>query len=302
MRLCLNDSRLGPPYGKLPEERLKVIHDIGFRVAGIGIDIDATDDDIKRVQRMFADYGMAFGPGSGGSFFNPDPSVRRTRTDRVKKVLEVAGRLGCPTIRAAGGSMNPANHWIHHPENHMQKAFDLYVENTRELLPYAEAAKVAICPETTQWTIINGTKRMKEYVDRLDSDYVKVIFDFVNHMTYDRVYDSGGFARRVVAELGDRIGVFHVKDVKIGDQLLVCHIDEAPLGTGILDHEAVIGVSKRLEPWKTFSLEHFNEKDVPKEVQWKKGYDCIQGIADRIGHTWTNPLCTREKWESGECK
>ena len=301
MRLCLNDSLLRPPYRTLPEEKVKVIRDIGFRVAGIGIDIDATGEDIKRVKNLFNKYGMEFGPGAGGSYFDPDPSVRMKNTDRIKKVLEIAGKLGCPTIRVAGGSMHPTNRWMHHPENHTQKAFDLFVENTRELVPYAEEARVSICPETTQWTIINGPQRMMEFVDRLNTEYVGVVFDFVNHMTYDRVYTSGMFVRRVVAELGDRICVFHVKDVIVRDSHLVCHIDETPLGTGVLDHEALIEVSKRLEPWKTFSLEHFNEKDIQKEEQWKRGYDFIQGIANRMGHEWTNPLCTREQWERGKC-
>jgi sugar phosphate isomerase/epimerase len=132
---------------------------------------------------------------------------------------------------------------------------------------------------------------MREYVDRLDSPYAKIIFDFVNHMTPERVYDSGRFIQCAVAALGDRIGEFHVKDVKVADQLLVVHIDEAPMGTGVLDHEALIRASVQMEPWKTFSLEHISDlRDV------KKAHDHIQGIADRIGHTWTDPKLTRDKW------
>jgi len=299
MRLCLNDSGIGPPYDASMENKIKIVHDIGFRVAGITINVNANDDEIRLVKDLFAKYNMAFGPGAGGSYFDPDPAKRRTKTDHVRRMLEVAGKLGCPTIRVAGGSMDPGNVWMHHPENHTQKAFDLFVENTMELVPYAEAAKVAICPETTQWTIIDGPKRMREFVDRCGPDYVKVVFDFVNHMTYDRVYDSGSFAKRVVGELGDRIGVFHVKDVMVQDSQLVSHIDEAPLGTGLLDHESVIEASTLLEPWKTFSLEHFNTPDVPRPEQWRRGYQHIQGVADSIGHTWTDPQLTREKWQRG---
>jgi sugar phosphate isomerase/epimerase len=298
MRLCLNDSLIGPPYRTLPEEKVKIVHDIGFRVAGIGIDINASDEDIRRVKNLFAKYSMEFGPGAGGSYFDPDPTVRRKMTERTKKVLEIAGKLGCPTIRVAGGSMNPNDRWMHYPDNHTQKAFDLFVESTRELVPYAEEARVAICPETTQWTMINGPQRMREFVDRLDTKYAGVVFDFVNHMTYDRVYNSGRFARQVVGELGDRICVFHVKDVIVREKHLVSHIDETPMGTGLLDHEAIIEASKYLEPWKTFSLEHFNESGVPRDKQWKRGYDYIQGIANRIGHRWTDPKLTRTRWDT----
>ena len=131
-------------------------------------------------------------------------------------------------------------------------------------------------------------------------DAVKVVFDFVNHMTYDRVYNSGEFARSVVGELDDRIGVFHVKDVMVQDVHLVCHIDETPLGTGVLDHAAIIEASRFLEPWKTFSLEHFNQQGVPREEQWRQGYEFIQGVARRMGHEWTSQHCTRERWTRGE--
>ena len=302
MRLCLNDSGIGGSYRDLKEERIKLVHDIGFRVAGIGADLNATDDDIKHVRDMFAKYGMSFGPTAGGSVFHVDPAVCKKNKDRLKQVIRIAGKVGCASIRISGGTMHPDNVWMHHPDNHKQKVFDAYVESTREIAPYAEDAGVMICPETTKFTILNGVTRMKEYVDRIGSPYVKVVFDFVNHMRYDRVYDSGRFVRRVVAELGDRIGVFHVKDVIVRDAQLITHIDESPLGTGVLDHEAVIEVSKRLEPWKTFSLEHFNEQGVPKEEQWRRGYAYIQGVADRMGHKWTDPGCTRERWEKGLCR
>jgi len=299
MRLCLNDSLIRLPYDENTEERVKIVHDIGFRVAGIGIDPDATNDDIRRMKDVFAKYDMAFGPASGWTYFVPDHSKRAERVDRMKKYLEVAGKLGCPTFRCAGGSMSPDNVWMHHPENHTQKAFDLFVDSTRELLPYAEAAKVAICPETTQWTIIDGPKRMRQFVDRGESDYVKVIFDFVNQTRPEHIYNTGEYALKTVGELGDRIGVFHVKDVTIQDSNLVVHIDETPVGTGVLDHEAVIKASTLLEPWKTFSMEHFNQKDVPKEVQWKRGFDYIQGVVKKMGHVWTGQHLTREKWAQG---
>ncbi len=299
MRLCLNDSLVRLPFSEETEKRVKIVHDIGFRVSGLIIDPEATDDDIKRTQDVFAKYDMAFGSASGWSYFNPDPAVRRERVDKMKKFLKVAGKAGCPTFRVAGGSMSPKNVWMHHPENHTHKAMDLFVEATRELAPYAEDAGVCICPETTQWTIIGSPERMKLFVDRCESDYVKVILDFVNQTRPEDIYKTGEFALKTVGELGDRIGVFHVKDVMVQDSHLVVHIDETPVGTGLLDHDAIIKASTLLEPWKTFSMEHFNQKDVPRETQWQRGFDHIQEHARNMGHVWTGQHLTREKWAQG---
>lgn len=292
MRLCLNDAGLGAPYSGITGSRLRAIYDIGFRVAGIHPDQDATDDDIRRLRDLFGTVGMAVGPyGISASCFMPDKAAEREHKKRIRRALEIAGKLGCTTLRYSVGSMNPDNIWMHHPENHTQKALDMLIESTREMVPIAEDNRVVLAPETTQWTIVNGIERMREFVDRLDSPWARIAFDPVNHMTSDRVYDSGRFMRCAIAALGDRIGVLHVKDVMVQDKLLVVHIDETPLGTGVLDHAAVIRASDQLEPWKTFSLEHF-----PGSELWKPGYDHIQSVADSIGHTWTDPFLTHEKW------
>ena len=295
MRLCLNDSGLGVSRNIKPEDA-KYVYDLGFRVAGVGIGREVTDDDIKQVKDVFAQVGLAMGPmGVGMAAIHPDKEVEREYKRRLIRALEIGGKLGCTNIRISVGSMNPDNVWIHHPLNHTQKALDRLIENTKELARYAEDFHCSICPETTQWTIVGSVERMKEYVDRVDSPYVQIAFDPVNHMTSDRVYESGRFMRCAIATLGDRIGELHVKDVKVDpDKLLVSHIDETYLGTGLLDHEAIIRASTQLEPWKTFSLEHFGRD------MWKPGYNYIQGIANRIGHRWSDPMCTREKWESGQ--
>ena len=302
MRLCLNDSGLGGPYKTLSEDKFKTIHDIGFRVAGIGLDQKASESDIARVKNLFAKYDMKPGPaGTGNSPFHPDDNVRRQFQNNLKGMLSAASKIGVPTIRVSGGNMNTDDRWWFHPENHTQKALDMMIEATRELVPYAEDAGVVICPETTQFTIINTVRRMKEFVDRCDSPNVKIIFDVVNHTTPESLMETGVLFRKAVAILGDRIGVLHVKDVT-AEPGLVAHIVEAPMGTGYLDHASVIEASNELEPWKTFSLEHFSFEGVPKEQQWISAYRHIMKVSNDIGHAWTGQHCTREKWLAGECK
>ncbi len=292
MRLCFNDW-FGGPLRDMTPESAQEIRDMGFRVVGVNSgDADATDADIDRAKNIIRDAGLVPGPfGAGGTVFHPDPAQTLEMQRRITKVLRVAGRLGCPTIRVSGGSFHPTNRWMHHPENHTQKALDMYVDATRELVKVAEDNACAICPETTKFTILDSIPRMKEYVDRLDSDYVKVVFDPVNHMTSDRVYDSGTFMKRAIVELGDRIGVIHVKDVMVQDKLLVTHIDEAVMGTGVLDHRALIEATNWLEPWKTFSFEHIGSRKLIVPT-----LEHIQRIAGEIAHSWTEPSMTREKW------
>jgi sugar phosphate isomerase/epimerase len=301
MRYCWNDWFRGP-LRDLTLDEAKLIRSIGFEVAGINCgDVDATDADIDHIKGIFDQAGLIPGPyGAGSATFHPDPAVCKEYKKNIAKALRIAGKIGCTGLRYSIGSMDPKNVWINHPENHTQKALDLLIESTKELVPIAEDSRVMLCPETTQWTIVNGVERMKEYVDRLNSPYAKVCFDFVNHMTAERIVDSGVYIKQAVATLGDRIGEFHVKDVQVvPGSVLVVHIDETKMGTGVLNHAAIMEASNDLEPWKTFSLEHigYDYKNPENVRDVKLGHDYILSYANRIGHRFTDAKLTREKWE-----
>jgi sugar phosphate isomerase/epimerase len=297
MRICYNDG-FGGKVRNIDADRAKFYTDIGFHTVGINSgDADATDAEIDHAKALLADHSIYPGPfGGGRTVWHPDPDITKRYKQELTRVLRTAGRLGCPSIRISGGSYNLKDRWMHHPKNVTQEAMDIFVKHTRDLVPVAEDNGVCICPETTQFTIINTIGRMKEYVDRCDSDYVKIIFDPVNHTTAERLYDTGTYVKTAIAELGERIAVIHVKDVTVQDTHLVVHIDEAPMGTGVMDHAALMQASTWLEPWKTFSLEHIRSKDLIKPA-----YDHIMAVAERSGHTFTDPSCTRERWQQGAC-
>ena len=291
MRLCWNDS--GLIVGNMTVEQAKKFYDIGFRVVGIAGIQDYSDAAIDRAKKVLHNADIMPGPiGGGGAALRPDSEETKQHRERIIRALRVGGKLGCTGVRVSIGSMHPTNVWMHHPENITQKAMDMLVENVRLLKPIAEDAQCALCPETTQWTVVNSINRMKEFVDRVDSPFVRIVFDPVNHMTYDRVYNSGSWIKQAIAYLGDCIGEFHVKDVTVQDKHLVSHIDEAPMGTGLLDHAALMQASNQLEPWKTFSLEHIRGEDL-----LIKAHKYIQSVARSIGHKWTDPKLDRAAWE-----
>lgn len=282
-------------FRDIQKKHIKPFHDIGFRVAGLMCDNDATNDDIKYVQDLWGEAGLEFGPigATGGTFFHPDPEVVRRGKPLFRKAIEIGGKLGCTSVRFAAGSFDPANVWGSHRDNHTQRAMDLFVAATKEFIPIAEDSGIMLCPETTQGTIVGSIPRMKEYVDRLESKFAGVDFDPVNHMTHERIFESGRFMQCAIATLGDRIGEIHCKDVMLTpNTVLVSHIDEAPMGTGELDHAALIRASDQLEPWKPFSLEHITTIEGIKAA-----YDHIMDDSRKIGHKWTEPGCTRAKWE-----
>ncbi len=304
VRLCWNDWFRGP-IRDLTIEEGKRIRDLGVRVAGINSGhVEASDADIDNVRRIMDECGLVPGPyGVGRALIHPDPATLKKFKDEIASALRIAGKLGCTNIRISAGSLDPDNIWKHHPENHTQKAMDVLVKHTRELAVVAEEAQCAICPETTQGTVVGSIPRMKEYVDRCESPFVQIVFDPVNHMGAHRIYESGRFIRCAIATLGDRIGEIHVKDAEVKDPFMF-YFGEAPMGEGTLDHVALLESSRQLESWKTLSLEHIGYDYTNPEHFKKNKYaiDYIKGVAEKIGYEFTDPECTRKRWEQGLCK
>ncbi|MFC1551586.1 sugar phosphate isomerase/epimerase family protein [Candidatus Latescibacterota bacterium] len=293
MRLAYSHININP-FREATKTKLQFYKDIGLRVLGFKCDNDPSDDDVKRLKDLFGELDLEVGqiiPFQQSCLLHPDKKTLLEHRKKIARTMEVCRKLGAANVQCSIGSLNPDDIWGIHPENHTQKALDMLVENAREVAKITEDNQVMLAPETTLWTVVNSIGRMKEYVDRVDSPLMKITFDIVNYMTYDRIFESGKYARCALATLGDRIGAIHVKDVIVtNDQGYKGHIHETEMGTGVLDHETLIRVSTQLEPWKAFILEHIRD-----EQKIKPAYDHIQKIASKIGHSWSSHHCTREK-------
>jgi sugar phosphate isomerase/epimerase len=293
MRLAYSHIKVNP-FREATKAKLQFYKDIGLRVLGFACDPDPGDDELYRLRDLFGELDLEIGqiiPHKQASLLHPDKNILLENRKKIARTLQICRKLGAANLQCSIGSLNSDDIWGIHPENHTQKALDMLIENAREVAKIAEDNQVMLAPETTLWTIVNSIGRMKEYVDRVDSPLMKITFDIVNYMTYDRIFESGRYARCALATLGDRIGAIHVKDVVVtNDNGYKGHIHETEMGTGLLDHEALIGVSEQLEPWKVFTIEHIRD-----ERNIKPAYDHIRKISSKIGHTWTNHHCTREK-------
>lgn len=300
MRLSYSHISINP-FRDVTREKLQFYKDIGLRVLGFRCDENPADDELMRLRDLFDELDLEVGqiiPYRQAALLRPDRDDLLANRKKLAGTFEVCRKLRAANLQCSIGSLNPKSIWSFHPENHTQKALDMLVENAREVAKIAEDNQVMLAPETTLWTVVNSVERMKEYIDRVDSPYMKITFDIVNYITYDRIFESGRYARCAVAALGDRIGAIHVKDVTVSDDKGYSgHIHETKMGTGYLDHEALIKTTTQLEPWKIYILEHIrDEQDI------KPAYEYIQGVASRIGHTWTHHHCTHEKWRSRNCR
>ena len=131
MRLSISSGI--SPMKSVTKKDLAFFKDIGFRVVGGGIDLEATDDDIKRFNDLMKEMDLEVGEIHVGesAMVGPDENVLREYRKKIIRGLEIGGKIQASHIQFSIGSMHPDNIWIHHPENHTQKALDMLVRNAR---------------------------------------------------------------------------------------------------------------------------------------------------------------------------
>jgi hypothetical protein len=90
----------GETYGMSTEEYTKMIHSMGFKMIGVGVDYDALTKDltptIEQAKKMGANYVVCFWIGHKGDEFGPtDIEEAAKRFNRAGKIFKEAGLQFC---------------------------------------------------------------------------------------------------------------------------------------------------------------------------------------------------------------
>ncbi|MDD3886252.1 MAG: sugar phosphate isomerase/epimerase [Victivallaceae bacterium] len=107
---------------------------------------DASDEAIAKVKRMFADYGIKLECGCTGNDFTNDDAPQQLA--RVKKVIDIAGKLGIGLLRIFAGFNSDSVVY--------GARFDRMIECLREAASYAKTRGVTLAVETHGGVAANG--------------------------------------------------------------------------------------------------------------------------------------------------
>src|SRR5262249_33238009 len=140
------------------------------------VDIDASDDDLKRLSDKVRSRGLAIGsvvapvwPGTGGGSAMGSDADRKKFVDQVRKGCRIARRLRELGVRSYGivriDSADGPGEWLHDPEGNQKKiaatfrqACDIAADHGERL-----AAEGEIC-----WAGMHSWKRMLQLLELTD--------------------------------------------------------------------------------------------------------------------------------------
>ena len=205
------------PQGRI-EESLTLAKKAGFEGVELALNAEgelsmqSTEREIKEVRKKAEDLGLALYSLSCGLCWDyrlsdDDKAMREKAKDMIKKQLESAKILGADTILVIPGVVN-----VEFSSPEKKVAYDVVYERALEgihaLKPYAEGLQVNIALENVWNKFLLSPMEMRDFIDKIGSDYVGSYLDIGNTLYC-------GYPEDWVRILGHRIKKVHFKDYRL---------------------------------------------------------------------------------------
>ena len=203
------------------ETDLKKIFEIakaaGFDGVELGLDetgpvsLSSTKEQILEVKKLAEEIGIELYSVASGLYwtynYTSNKEENRIKAKEItKKHLQVASWLGCDTILVVPGAVevpfDPQSEIVEY-----DVAYERALEALKELAPLAEELKVSIGVENVWNKFLLSPMEMRDFIDKVGSDYVGSYFD-VGNVLY------AGYPEQWIKILGKRIKKVHFKDYR----------------------------------------------------------------------------------------
>lgn len=193
--------------------------DAGFDGVEVALDenegeltLASTEKEILEVKKQAADIGIELYSVASGLYWNywlssEDATERQKARDIVKKQLETASVLGCQSILVIPGAVN-AEFAAPGRIVDYETTYKNSLESICKVKEYAEQYKVEIGLENVWNKFLLSPIEMREFIDKVGSDYVGSYLDIGNTL-------ANGFPEHWIKALGKRIKKVHFKDYRV---------------------------------------------------------------------------------------
>lgn len=253
-------------------------------VTGVGAHVGGNPHDmpperVRRLRDVLAAHGIRIVQFWGWypSIVTADESIRKTGVDHARKIVELGTHAGAEMIGIRPTSMSPNGAWSPHRDNFAPETEDRLVRSLGEIAQASEVHGLPLALECHVTTTLNTPATVRRVIDRVGSPWIKVNIDAVNFVKdFADAYDTTALLRDLFAQVGDYAASAHVKDVVVGDDLVV-HIDEAIPGRGLMDFDTLLTEFEARLPDGYAFVEHLPEADIPEALAFIRGkLDALQ--------------------------
>ena len=181
---------------------------------------------------------------------NPNPEKLKEIVEKYKAHIRFASHLGCGVVGTETGA--PNEEYKHEPACHTEEALQLFIQNLRPIVEYAEKMGVIFAIEPVWKHIVCNPARARRVLDEINSPNLQIILDPVNLLDISNYQDQVAIVEEAIELLGKDVAVVHIKDYVVKDGKL----DSVAAGTGMMNYDAIIKFIKEKKPYIHTTLEN----------------------------------------------
>ncbi|RKU14833.1 hypothetical protein C6501_07640 [Candidatus Poribacteria bacterium] len=214
---------------------------------------------LEKAQLDLVQFGITYGE----CLFDPRSSVREAAIEAVNCGMPVAKELGAFHYLFRPGSLNPDGAWTSHRDNHLPESMERLIETLKPIAENAEREALTLVMETHAVSIMDSPETCREVVERVGSDRLRIVMDFVNHFqSLRQVYESEARLNHIFDVMGPVAPMAHIKDIRV-ENGLVLHLNEEVPGEGELDIGVALKRFDALYPNGYGLIEHLPLEKIP---------------------------------------
>ena len=257
-------------FKKLNQEEIDAVLELQFTGVSFHYSSAAipsvTADEITRCRFLLENAKLnlvQFGITYKECLFHPLSSVREAAISAVNSGMQVARELGTFFYLFRPGSLNPDGAWTSHKDNHLPESMDRLIETLKPIAENAERERLTLVMETHAISIMDSPETCREVVERVGSDRLRIVMDFVNHFqTLRQVYESEERLNHIFDVMGQVAPMAHIKDIRV-ENGLVLHLNEEVPGEGELELSVALKRFDALYPDGYGLIEHLPKEKIP---------------------------------------
>lgn len=259
---------------KLPlEERLAVIHEQGFTCGHLALSkvLDKkmaapealTPGYAMYLKRLFAKNELDIAVlGCYLNLANPNAEQLKEIVEKYKAHIRFASHLGCGVVGTETGALNEA--YKYEPRSHTEEALEIFINNLRPVVEYAEKMGVIFAIEPVFKHIVCNPVRARRVLDEINSPNLQIILDPVNLLDISNYQNQVQIVEEAIELLGKDVAVVHIKDYVVKDDKL----ESVAAGMGKMNYDAIMKFVKEKKPYIHTTLEN----TIPENAVQAKEY------------------------------
>lgn len=195
---------------------------------------------------------------------NPDEQQLQKIKESYMHHIRFAKFLECGMVGTETGAVN--TEYKYTPENHSDAALQLFIENLKPMVEYAEKMGVCIGIEPVYKHIMCDVERTRKVLDAINSPNLRVILDPINLLNAENKNRQEKIVEEAFDVLGNEIDAIHIKDFIVKDGSIV--YEKVTVGEGEFNIPHLLGILKARKPFIHVLLEASTPENVKASCEY----------------------------------